>query len=88
MSPSAPAGRVSQTVPVAYFLAIFILLGGLISLHVHVNLPISDRDVPWTRGASAYKNIAQDNAKFSWDLVRIYLGSIICAIANLNNLHS
>ena len=68
---SAPAtSRVSQaaSVPVAYFLAIFNLLGGLISLHVHMNLPISD--VPWTRGASAYKNIAQDKAKFSWDLVR------------------
>ena len=39
-------------------------------------------DVPWISGASASKNIAQDNAKFSWDLVRIRLGSLTCAIVD------
>ena len=62
----APSSRVF----VAYFLAIFFLvLGGLVSLQVHENLALSD--LPLIRGASASKKIVQDDAKFSWDLVRI-----------------
>ena len=76
---SAPGSRVS----VAYLLAIAILLlilGGLLSLHEHGTLAMSD--VPWARGASASKSIAKDNGKFSWDLVRIRLGSLTSVIAD------
>ena len=57
-----------------------LVLGGLLSLHDHGNLAMFN--VPWTRGAPASKNmIAQDNG-FSWDLVRIRLGSLTSKIAD------
>ena len=50
----------------AYILAIFVLLGGLASLHNHEDLAaMSD-----AQQSKAATSIAQDNAEFSWDMVR------------------
>ena len=62
---SAPTSRAT----VAYFLAIFVLFGGLASLHNHRDLDALSDAAQQGKAAS----IAQDNAsdKFSWDMVRI-----------------
>ena len=53
---------------VAFFLAIFVLLGGLASLHTHGDLSVMS-DPQRSKVASA-RSIAQD-VEFSWDMVRI-----------------
>jgi hypothetical protein len=58
---STPTSRAT----VAYFLAILVLLGGLASLRSHGDLAAMSNKVPSAR------SIAQDNAEFSWDMVRI-----------------
>ena len=58
------------TASVAYFLAIFVLLGGLASLHNHGDRAAMSRsDVHRSKAASA-RSIVQDNAEFFWDLAR------------------
>ena len=54
------------------FLALFIPLGGLASLHDHGDVTtIPDAPTPgWSR-VTTYKGIVQDDTEFSWDLVRI-----------------
>ena len=64
---SAPTNRST----VAYFLAIFVLLGGLASLHNHGDLTAMF-DAQWSKTASSSaRSIAQDKTEFSWDTVRI-----------------
>ena len=68
MSFSSSAPAATSRVFVRYFFAISILLVGLVFLYVHGNLTGTRRTL------ISNKNIAmQDNAKFSWDLVRIRL---------------
>ena len=52
----------------AYLLAILVLLGGLASLHNNGDLAAMSDDY-WQQSKAA-SSIAQDNAKFSWDMVR------------------
>jgi hypothetical protein len=56
---SAPAARSS----VAYFLAIILLLGGLLSLYPDALFDAS------LSSSSSSKHIAQDDSEFSWDMV-------------------
>lgn len=62
----------STRATVAYFLAIFISLGGLASLHDHGAL-----------AAMSERNISKDtsNAEFSWDMVRIGADLFSCTSA-------
>jgi hypothetical protein len=68
----APTSRAT----VAYFLAIFILLGGLASLHNYGDL-VATSDAQQSKVASG-RSIAQDNAEFRWDMVRIRADSLNC----------
>ena len=65
---SAPTYRAT----VAYFLAIFVLLGGLASLRNHGDLAAMSNKIPTAR------SIVQDNAEFSWDLVRSPVDLLNC----------
>lgn len=65
----------SSRATVAYFLAIFVLLGGLTSLQNHGVLAATDAQR--SKVASA-RNVALDNAEFSWDIVRICVDSFDC----------
>ena len=66
-STSTPTNRAT----VAYLLATFVLLGGLASLHNHGDLAAMS-NAYWQQSKAA-PSIAQDNAEFSWDMVRIHV---------------
>ena len=76
----APTSRAT----VAYFLAIFVLLGGLASLHNHGDMAaMSDAHWQhWQSKAASARSFAQleDNAEFSWDMVRIRVNSFNCTL--------
>ena len=72
---STPPGRATA----AYFLVIFVLLGGLASLHIHRELAGMSDDVQRSKATSA-RSIAQDNAVFSWDLVRFRVDLFNCTL--------
>ena len=69
---SAPTSRAT----VAYFLAVFVLLGGLASLQIHGDLAAMSNSQK-SRAASP-RNVAHDNAEFSWDMVRIRVDLLTC----------
>ena len=65
---TSPTSRVT----VAYFLATFVLLlVGLASLHNHGDLAAIGMSDAQRSNESSARSVAQDNAEFSWDMVRI-----------------
>ena len=69
---------------VAYFLASFVLLGGLTSLRIHAGRDLAAlSDADGSKAASATsKSIAQDNVEFSWDMVRIRVDLFVLQLFN------
>jgi hypothetical protein len=74
---------------VAYFLAVFFLLGRLASPHnLGVLAAISNEQRSEAASESA-RSIAQDNAEFSWDTVRINVDFFNCiSIVDLTTIAS
>ena len=68
----APTSRAT----VAYLLAIFVLLGALASLRNYGELAATS-DAQRSKAASA-RSIAQDDAEFSWDMVRTPIDLFNC----------
>ena len=62
---------------VAYCLAIFVLFGGLASLHIHGAWDLADAERSKAASATS-KSFAKDNVEFSWDMVRIRVDLLTC----------